>query len=278
MSKVKIVAHCLVKNEDRFIWYSLQSVLPFVDQILVYDTGSTDKTVEIIKSIKSSKIKFLEVGIVDINSFTDIRNQMLRDTPVGTDWLMILDGDEIWPMSSIKKVLESIKHNSTIESVVVRTNNLVGDIYHRSPDWSGQYHLAGQVGHLNLRFINLKKIKGLHVEKPHGQQGYYDGDGRLIQDRLGVEFLDVSYAHATHLQRSSSRADDLSVIKRAKKYKIELGTKINKNEIPEVFFTKHPILVPDVTQQAPLSYFLLACLLTIPKLLKRILIPTSHGY
>ena len=145
MSKVKIVAHCLVKNEDRFIWYSLQSVLPFVDQILVYDTGSTDKTVEIIKSIKSSKIKFLEVGIVDINSFTDIRNQMLRDTPVGTDWLMILDGDEIWPMSSIKKVLESIKHNSTIESVVVRTNNLVGDIYHRSPDWSGQYHLAGPV-------------------------------------------------------------------------------------------------------------------------------------
>lgn len=278
MNKIKIVAHCLVKNEDRFIWYSLQSVLPFVDQIMVYDTGSTDKTVEIIKSIDSPKIKFQEVGDVNAITFTDIRNQMLKETPDDTDWLLILDGDEIWPESSIKKAMGFIKVHPETDSIVVRTNNLVGDIYHRSPDWAGQYHLAGKVGHLNLRFINLKKIKGLHVEKPHGQQGYYDGDGGLIQDRAGVAFLDISYAHATHLQRSSNRINDLNVIKRAKKYKIELGTRVDKNEIPEVFFTKHPILVPDVTQQAPLSYFLLACLLTIPKLLKRILIPTSHGY
>jgi hypothetical protein len=134
------------------------------------------------------------------------------------------------------------------------------------------------VGHLNLRFINLKKIKSLHVEKPHGQQGYYDGQGKLIQDRDGVSFLDVSYAHATHLQRSSNRADDLAVIKRAKKYKIELGTKIKKAELPEIFFQKHPQMVPVVTAHTPAWYFLLALILTIPKYLKHLLLPTHHGY
>lgn len=278
MNKVKIVAHCLVKNEDRFIWYSLQSILPFVDQIMVYDTGSTDNTVEIINSINSPKIKFREVGEVDAYSFTDIRNQMLKDTPTDTNWLMILDGDEIWSQRSIKKVTEYIKSHSEIESVVVKTNNLVGDIYHRSPDWAGQYHLAGKVGHLNLRFINLKKIKGLHLEKPHGQQGYYDGEGRLIQDRNGVEFLDVTYSHATHLQRSSNRADDLTVIKRAKKYKIELGVKVKKKDLPEVFFQKRPIIVPDVTAQASIWYLLSAVLLTIPRYLKHLFLPIRHGY
>lgn len=278
MSKTKIVAHCLIKNEDRFIWYSLQSVLPFVDQILVYDTGSTDKTLDIVKSINSPKIKFKEVGEVDANSFTNVRNQMLKDTPADTSWLMILDGDEVWPSPSIKKVIEFVRLNPESESIVVKTNNLVGDIYHRSPDWAGQYHLAGKVGHLNLRFINLKKVKGLHLEKPHGQQGYYDGDGKLIQDRSGVEFLDVSYSHATHLQRSGNRANDLTVIKRAKKYKIELGSKIKSGELPEIFFQKRPQIIPDVTVHAPIWYFLFALTLTIPKYLKHLFIPTRHGY
>ncbi|MBU1256082.1 hypothetical protein KKA49_00135 [Patescibacteria group bacterium] len=56
MTRIKIIVHCLVKNEERFIWYAIKSVLPFVDKIMVWDTGSTDKTIQIIKSIKSKKI------------------------------------------------------------------------------------------------------------------------------------------------------------------------------------------------------------------------------
>jgi glycosyltransferase involved in cell wall biosynthesis len=51
-----ITVHMVVKNEDQWIWYSIQSVLQYVDKILITDTGSTDHTVEIIKSIKSPKL------------------------------------------------------------------------------------------------------------------------------------------------------------------------------------------------------------------------------
>ena len=48
---MKIWAHTLVMNEDRFIWYAVMSVIDYVDKILIFDTGSTDGTVRIIKGI-----------------------------------------------------------------------------------------------------------------------------------------------------------------------------------------------------------------------------------
>lgn len=280
MKEVKIIAHCLVRNEERFIWYSLNSVLPYVDQIIVWDTNSTDNTVRIIQSIKSKKISFREVGPVDLNSFTDIRNKMIQSTPPEYTWMMVLDGDEVWSNSGIKKAIDFVKGNPTKESIVVRTNNLVGDIYHRLPESAGHYHLAGRVGHLNLRFLNLKSISGLHLEKPHGQQGFFDKNGLLVQERdpQKIAFLDVAYHHATHLIRSNSLDTDKSVIKRAQKYKYELGDKIPVDQIPQIFFSKHPKVVPSVIESAPFSFWLISALLTLPKRFKRFLLPSKHGY
>ncbi len=278
MSQSKIIVHCLVRNEDRFVWYAINSVLPFVDHIMVWDTGSADKTVSIVKQINSSKINFKEVGIVDAQTFTDVRNQMLKETSPGYDWLMILDGDEVWGEDAIKTATDYARNNSQTESLVVRTRNLVGDIYHQLPESSGRYHLAGQVGHLNLRFINLKKIKGLHVEKPHGQQGYYDGDGNLIQNRhqSKIHFIDVAYHHATHLQRSTQ--GDSDVIKRPQKFKLELGKKIGSSDIPEIFFAPRPKIVPDVTRSASVFFWILSAMYTLPRRLKRIFFSSSDGY
>ena len=51
MSKIRITAHMMVKNEARFVWYSIMSVLDYVDRIRIWDTGSNDGTVEIIESL-----------------------------------------------------------------------------------------------------------------------------------------------------------------------------------------------------------------------------------
>ena len=274
----KIVAHCLVKNEERFIKYSLMSALNYVDEIMVWDTGSTDETKCLISNVQCSmngkKIKFREAGDVDAVSFTEMRNKMLMETSKEFDWLMILDGDEIWPVKSIKTVIQYINSHPETESIVVRTHNLVGDIYHKMPESSGHYHLAGQAGHLNLRFINLRKIPGLNVQKPHGQQGYYDGDGTLVQDRepKKIKFLDVHYAHATHLQRSNSRDNDLMVIKRGLKMKYEWGERIAQADIPEVLLNNTNFT------QAPLDFWIKAAIFTWPRRLKRWLFPAKDGY
>ena len=280
MDKTQIIAHSLVKNEERFIYYSLKSALPFVDKIMVWDTGSTDKTVEIIKSIKSEKIEFQQKDSVDPQTFTKMRNQMLDKTPSKYTWLMLLDGDEIWPHDSLKKVSDFARENPEIESIVLRTHNLVGDIYHRLPESAGNYSLAERKEHLNLRFMNLKTIPGLNVSRPHGQQGYFDKNETLVQDRNPdkIKFFDLHYHHATHLQRSSSRVEDKKVIKRSSKYKYELGEKMPDQDIPQVFFENKPPQVPDVTQKAPASFWFIAALLTPLRRLKRLLLPAARGY
>lgn len=276
----KIIVHCLVKNEERFVWYAINSVLSYVDKLMVWDTGSTDRTVQIIKTIKSAKISFFQFGPVDEYSYTIVRQQMLEQTPSDFTWLMILDGDEIWPNKSIRAVIKFVRENPGFESVVVRTSNLVGDIYHKLPESAGKYHLAGHAGHLNLRFINLHNIPGLHQAKPHGQHGFFDGQGGMIQNRdpKKIAFIDVAYHHATHLVRSSSKQFDQLVVKRKNKYKVELGKNIPRDQIPEVFFASRPKIVPDVTQRASEWFWLQARLMTIPRRVKRFILPPKHGY
>ena len=281
LPKSKIIVHCLVKNEERFIWYALQSILPYVDHIMVWDTGSTDNTLDIIRSIKSSKISLKTFKSVSATTHTKLRQQMLQTTPKGKyDWLMILDGDEVWPEKSIKKTTQFVRTHPNYESIIVRTHNLVGDIYHRLPESAGRYHLTSRTGHLNLRFMNLKNILGLNVSKPHGQQGFFDGDGNLIQNRDSKKqkFFNLYYHHASHLQRSSTIQHDHQVIKRSFKKKIEIGSRIPDNQIPEIFFQDHPDIVPDVTKPAPLSFWLIALIITPAKYLKRLLVKSPSGY
>jgi len=277
MSKPKIIVHCLVKNEERFIWYAIKSVLPFVDKIMVWDTGSTDNTLQIVKAIKSKKIKFKQLKSVTPKTFTKASQQMIDQTPKDTTWIMILDGDEIWPKDSIKKVIEFAKNNTEAESIVVRTNNLVGDIYHRLPKSAGHYQIAGQKGHLSIRLMNYKKIPGLHFDLPHGQRGLFDKNNKLIQDRdpNKIKFINVSYHHATHLVRSSK---DNMTIKRKQKFKYELGQKIPPQEIPKIFFTSRPTIVSLVTKERGFGFFALALIQTPLRKLRRTILPVKSGY
>ncbi len=246
---MRIWVHTLVKNEERYIWYSVMSVIEFIDRILIWDTGSSDNTTAIIKEIQKlypKKVDFSEVGEVDEEKFTEIRQKMLDETK--SDWFMILDGDEVWWEDAIKKHLEIIqKRGKELDSIVSRYFNVVGDIYHYQEEIAGRYRLDNQLGHLNIRFVN-RWIEGLCFKKPHGQQGLYDVKGNLIQDRNKNKRIfidDPSYLHFTNLVRSSSIEEDWKVPKREIKFKYDLGISFPLDfYYPEVFFKPRPKIVP----------------------------------
>jgi len=245
MSKAKIIVHCLVKNEENFIWYALNSVLPYVDKIMVWDNGSTDKTLDIIKSINSPKINLEVHPTTSREEVAHLRQEMLENTSPDYDWLLILDGDEIWPKSSILKVVSYISKHPETESIANWTTNLVGDIYHALPKTSGNYQIAGKKGNLNLHLINLKNIPGLHVSHPYGSEGYFDKNNIPIQQRSGVAFLNINYFHATHLLRSSQNKN---VYDREIKARHFRRVKLSRKEIPSILIDSHPEIVPDVSQ------------------------------
>lgn len=279
-----ITVHTLVKNEARFVWFAVMSVIEHVDKVLLWDTGSSDGTLEIIKEIQRledgrSKIEFREVGEVDPVGFTRVRQEMLDATD--SDWFIVVDGDEIWWQDSIRYLVSEIREKGDkIESVVVPTINLVGDIFHRREESTGQYELAGKRGHLALRAVN-RLIPGLRSERPHGKWGWTDGEGRMIQDRdeKNISFIDAPYLHATHLPRAGTKTKEFDVPKRVKKLKYEVGVPFPRDfYYPEVFFKSRPKIVPSPWVVPPASYWLRAYIETPIKRLKRRFLKGGVGY
>lgn len=279
-----IWAHTLVRNEERFVWFAVMSVIEYVEKILIWDTGSNDKTVKIIKEIKRKypkKVNFKEVGEVTPKRFTQVRQEMLEATL--SDWFIVVDGDEIWWEDSIRKIVEVIKKKGDkIESIVVPVYNLVGDIYHYQEKAAGKYQLAGKRGHLSLRAVN-RKIPGLRADKPHGTFGWIDNQGRMIQDRnIGkIEYINSApILHATYLPRSSERRYDLDVPKRAKKLKYEVGKSFSLDfYYPEVLFRPKPNFVLSPWRRMSRGYLVRAVLETpLRKLKRRILKDGKPGY
>jgi len=277
---MKISAHVVVKNEENFVWYSIMSVINYVDEILIWDTGSTDNTLEIVNMINSEKIILRKISI-DKFSEDDIRQQMLDETT--SDWFIVLDADEIWWDDSIKLVTNTIRNEGDdLESIVVPTVNMIGDMFHYQEKQAGRYHLAGKVGHYALRAIN-RKIPGLHGQGEHGVFMWADKDNNKIEDRdkNKMKFIDAPYIHTTHLKRSDSLIQDKLVYKRSKKLKYEIGENFPKDYYyPEVFFKDKPEFIPSPWERMSTVYRLKSMVVTpLKKFRRRYLMKgVKHGY
>lgn len=79
---------CMIaKNEERFLGRCLESVRGLADQIVLVDTGSTDRTVEIARE-HGAEVHFRPWD----NHFSNARNEALRHAT--GDWILVLDADE----------------------------------------------------------------------------------------------------------------------------------------------------------------------------------------
>ena len=122
---VHIALLMMVKNEHKRLHVSLNSVLGYVESIVMYDTGSEDNTIEIASEFcKKNNILFrLKQGtFVD---FSTSRNESLEfaDSFEDIDYLLLLDSnDELRGGTAMRKFCkESINlpntysHNSLTE-------------------------------------------------------------------------------------------------------------------------------------------------------------------
>lgn len=234
-----ITVHTIVKNEEQWIWYALMAAVNFADKIFVFDTGSTDKTAQLIKAINSPKIIFEQKGEVNAQGLTKLRQEQLERTE--TDWFWLVDGDEVWPQQASRTVLAVIgRVSSKTWGLVVRSRNCVGDVWHYQPESAGRYSLLGKKGHFNIRIY--RKLPDFSWKGEYPDEVYCNDKGGLIHDQQEhLRFVNVAYWHLKHLSRSSKPK---GLMNRQKKPKLELGIKAAKEELPEVFFTNKPSCVP----------------------------------
>lgn len=89
---MKLSIAMMVKNEEKYLDECLSSLKPIMDsvksELIIVDTGSEDKTVEIAKKY-TEKVYFHEWN----NDFASMRNKTIAYAK--GEWILILDGDEI---------------------------------------------------------------------------------------------------------------------------------------------------------------------------------------
>jgi len=141
--KVHVALLIMAKNEHLRLHVTLESVIGYVDSIVLYDTGSEDNTIEIASSFcKKHNIIFrLKQG--DFVDFSTSRNVSLdfADTFEDIDFLLLMDtNDELRGGDKLRKFCE-IQMN-TDDSAFLLSQEW----------WSGQY----------IKYYNTRLIKARH--------------------------------------------------------------------------------------------------------------------
>jgi glycosyltransferase involved in cell wall biosynthesis len=265
----EITAHMIVRNEDQYIWYAINSILPYVSRFLIYDTGSEDNTVEIIKSIKSEKIQFMQKPITNVDEIKILRQKQIDETE--TDWLWVIDGDEIYSDELSDEIISFVKTSKKMEGIVVGRYDLLGDIYHYQSETVGTYDIFGRQGHYVLRLLHKSALPGLHLQGTYPYEGYYDEKGIEVihHEAEKYTFTSGKMLHAMYLRRSSQGANLVSTFHR-NKWKIETGKPIPAGyQFPQVIQKPHPVIVPDISSHRSFAYEIAAYGITPIKQLKR---------
>jgi GT2 family glycosyltransferase/Flp pilus assembly protein TadD len=95
----------IVKNEEQDLPRCLGSVEPVVDEMIVADTGSTDKTKEIAQAFGA---KVYELAWPD--SFADARNYSISQA--SGQWILVMDADEVLSKRDYDRLANTVKNGS----------------------------------------------------------------------------------------------------------------------------------------------------------------------
>jgi glycosyltransferase involved in cell wall biosynthesis len=116
----------IAKNEEDCIANAINSVKDLVDEIIVVDTGSTDKTKEIAESFGAKTYNFNWN-----DDFSSARNFSLSKCT--SEWILILDCDETIAKKDCEKIKELVNNEKAIAyRVIQRTYSTI----QKEPKWN----------------------------------------------------------------------------------------------------------------------------------------------
>jgi glycosyltransferase involved in cell wall biosynthesis len=97
LSGTTVSACMIIRNEEQYLPRCLWSVLPVVHELIVLDTGSTDRSEEIAAAY-GARVFRAEWN----NDFSSARNASME--PASGDWILVIDGDEVISATDLEEV------------------------------------------------------------------------------------------------------------------------------------------------------------------------------
>ena len=117
---MKLSVYFITKNEEQRLENSLKAAAKVADEIIVVDSGSTDKTIEIAKKYKAKIFHHKWKSYCDQKSFAEKK--------CSSDWVLMLDADEVLSAELIAEI-KQIKKNPQHHAYEVKICNMFpGDV------------------------------------------------------------------------------------------------------------------------------------------------------
>lgn len=170
---MRLSACSIVKNEAKNIARSIESYKDVVDEIIIVDTGSTDNTVEICKSLGAKVLHFEW-----INDFAAAKNYAL-DHAKG-EWVIFLDADEWFVpqltddrifkvLNRVEKmdnvgIIKTILCNVDEKTGFISAKNTSARIFKNGPDvrYVGKIHEDIFKGGQPIKQVTLEELEIYH--------------------------------------------------------------------------------------------------------------------
>jgi tetratricopeptide (TPR) repeat protein len=157
----------IVKNEEVSLPKCLESVQDVVDEIIILDTGSSDRTLEIATTYNAKVYHFTWC-----NNFSVARNEALKY--VTGDWILVLDADETLTPQIVPALQNAISRDEYLLINLVRQEvgaeqspySMVSRLFRNHPDirFERPYHALVD-----------DSIADILQKEPHWQVGYLPG-------------------------------------------------------------------------------------------------------
>ena len=253
---IRISACLIVKNEEAVLARCLDSICDLVDEIVIADTGSTDRTKEIAKKYTEKVYDFTWTG-----NFSDARNYSF--SKAGCDYIYSADADEVLDEENRERFLllkKALAADSEIEIVQMYYGNQLSQnsIYNFDKEYRPKLYkrlrkfMWQEPIHEAVRLDPVVYDSDIVIwHKPHGQHGARDlayfekmlENSEKLSDRIQDIYLRELYF-----------AGELHNLKKGHDYLKE----ISENESPEsdVFQKAIAILCKEARSNGNESEFL----------------------
>lgn len=202
----KTLSLCMItKNEENILDTSLSCIKDYVDEIIIVDTGSTDRTLEIASKYTDS--------IFDLkwtNDFSEARNFSLSKAT--SDIIVVLDADELVMEGSLLRDIKSSKGDAVYCSRVLECK--FNQSVKRDYDYYWNNRLVENVTYKEIIFPNHKGFK--YKGRIHEYIVNFHGNRISVDNKLP----ELNILHARNKERQ--------------KVKFEYYNKLIETELEEV--------------------------------------------
>ena len=112
----------ITKNEEKYLEQCLNSVKDIADEIIIVDTGSTDKTKGIAKKFNAKLYDFKW-----IDDFSAARNESIRHA--AKDWILVMDADEVIEKNDLEKIKQEIENANDLSGFSLEQRSYIKNFF-----------------------------------------------------------------------------------------------------------------------------------------------------